>query len=77
MAPEGAPPPRCRSGGAGTGAGAGTGVNAATRGEQTVIPTETLINFQLQSPITVRVTILPSGSQAEDDSNDPQLQRRQ
>ena len=58
------------------GAAAGTGVNAATRGEQTVIPTETLINFQLQSPITVRVTILPSGSQAEDDSNDPQLQRR-
>lgn len=59
------------------GAAAGTGVNAATRGEQTVIPTETLINFQLQSPITVRVTILPSGSQAEDDANDPQLQRRQ
>lgn len=58
------------------GAAAGTGVNAATRGEQTVIPTETLINFQLQSPITVRVTILPSGSQTEDDSNDPQLQRR-
>ncbi len=59
------------------GAAAGTGVNAATRGEQTVIPTETLINFQLQSPITVKVTILPSGAEAEDESNDPQLQRRQ
>ena len=44
------------------GAAAGTGVNAATRGEQTVIQTETLINFQLQSPITVRVTIPPPGS---------------
>ena len=58
------------------GAAAGTGVNAATRGEQTVIPTETLINFQLQSPITIRVTIPPPGSDAGDDPNDPQLQRR-
>jgi hypothetical protein len=57
------------------GAAAGTGVNAATRGQQTVIPTETLINFQLQSPITVRVTIPPPGSEVEDESNDPQLQR--
>jgi hypothetical protein len=57
------------------GAAAGTGVNAATRGEQTVIQTETLINFQLQSPITVRVTIPPPGSDQQDDSNDPQLQR--
>lgn len=57
------------------GAAAGTGVNAATRGEQTVIQTETLVNFQLQSPITVRVTIPPPGSQSEDESNDPQLQR--
>jgi hypothetical protein len=57
------------------GAAAGTGVNAATRGEQTVIQTETLINFQLQSPITVRVTIPPPGSDAPDESNEPQLQR--
>jgi hypothetical protein len=57
------------------GAAAGTGVNAATRGQQTVIPTESLINFQLQSPITVRVTIPPPGLEAEDESNDPQLQR--
>lgn len=56
------------------GAAAGTGVNAATRGEQTVIQTETLVNFQLQSPITVRVTIPPPGSDGGDD--DPQLQRR-
>jgi hypothetical protein len=58
------------------GAAAGTGVNAATRGEQTVIPTETLINFQLQSPITIRVTIPAPGSDGGDDPNDPQLQRR-
>lgn len=57
------------------GAAAGTGVNAATRGEQTVIQTETLVNFQLQSPITVRVTIPPPGSDMQDESNDPQLQR--
>jgi len=58
------------------GAAAGTGVNAATRGEQTVIQTETLINFQLQSPITVRVTIPPPGSEPGDDANEPQLQPR-
>jgi hypothetical protein len=58
------------------GAAAGTGVNAATRGEQTVIQTESMVNFQLQAPITVRVTIPPPGSDArDDDSNDPQLQR--
>jgi len=55
------------------GAGAGTGINAATRGQQVVIPTETLINFQLQSPITITVTIPPGQS---DDPQDPQLQRR-
>jgi len=58
------------------GAAAGTGVNAATRGEQTVIQTETLINFQLQSPITVRVTIPPPGSNPAEEPNDPQLQPR-
>ncbi len=57
------------------GAGAGTGVNAATRGQQVVIPTETLINFQLQSPITVTVTIPPTGAQTED-VQDPKLQPR-
>jgi len=55
------------------GAGAGTGINAATRGQQVVIPTETLINFQLQSPITVTVTIPPAQS---GDHQDPQLQQR-
>jgi hypothetical protein len=56
------------------GGAAGTGVNAATRGQQAVIPTETLINFQLQSPITVRVTVPPASGDAQE--QDPQLQRR-
>jgi hypothetical protein len=57
------------------GAAAGTGVNAATRGQQVTIPTETVVNFRLQSPITVTVTIPPQGGNSTDES-DPQLQRR-
>lgn len=56
------------------GGGAGVGVNAATRGQQTVIPTETVINFQLQSPVTVSVTNSPDGNNS--DAQDPQLQHR-
>jgi hypothetical protein len=62
--------------GAIAGAGAGTGVNAATRGQQVVIPTETLINFRLQSPVTLTVTIPPNGDQDNGGAQDPQLQRR-
>ena len=57
------------------GGAAGTGVNAVTRGEQVVIPTETLINFQLQSPITLKVTIPPPGSEQQNEESEPQLQR--
>jgi hypothetical protein len=57
------------------GGAAGTGVNAATRGEQAVIPTETLINFRLQSPLTITVTIPPT-DQDNGEVKDPQLQRR-
>jgi len=56
------------------GAGAGVGVNAATRGQQTVIPTETVINFQLQSPVTV--ILPPPGMDQNSEMQDPQLQRR-
>lgn len=56
------------------GGAAGVGVNAATRGQQVVIPSETLINFQLQSPITIRVTIPPADNSS--DYQDPQLQHR-
>lgn len=58
------------------GAGAGAGVNAATRGQQVEIPTETLVDFRLQSPITVTVTLYPSGSMQNDQKGEPLLQRR-
>jgi hypothetical protein len=58
------------------GAGAGAGVNAVTRGQQAVIPSETLINFHLQSPVTLTVTIPPPGSQDNGAPSDPQLQSR-
>jgi len=56
------------------GGGAGVGVNGVTRGQQTVIPTETVVNFQLQSPITVTVSNSPD--QDNDAVQDPQLQHR-
>lgn len=56
------------------GAGAGVGVNAATRGQQVTIPSETLINFHLQSPITLTVTVPPAGSEEDNTPSDPQLQ---
>lgn len=39
--------------GAGAGGGAGTGVVLATRGDPAVIPSESQLNFRIQSPITV------------------------
>lgn len=39
--------------GAGVGAGAGTGVVLATKGDPAVIPSETLLKFQLTAPLTV------------------------
>ena len=43
--------------GAAAGAGAGTGVQAATKGPQIKLPAETLLEFQLQAPLTVTPTI--------------------
>jgi len=40
--------------GAGVGAGAGTGVNIATKGERVRVPSETLLDFRLEEPFTVR-----------------------
>jgi hypothetical protein len=48
--------------GAIAGAGAGTGINAATRGQQVQIPSETVINFTLQQPLSFTVTVNPGGS---------------
>jgi BON domain len=42
--------------GAAAGGGVGAGANTITKGEQVKIPSETLINFRLQSPISVTVT---------------------
>lgn len=39
--------------GATVGAGAGTGVSAATKGQQILLPSETVLNFQLQAPLSV------------------------
>ena len=40
--------------GAGAGAGAGTGVQAVTKGQQIQIPSETMLEFQLNAPLTVQ-----------------------
>jgi hypothetical protein len=64
------------------GAATGAGVQGATRGQQVRIPSETLLDFRLQSPVSVTVTLPPplNGQNREskqDDSNDgPQLLRR-
>jgi len=61
--------------GAVAGGGAGAGVNAVTRGQQAEIPSETRLEFRLQSPITVAVTM--GGGRMEYERNaDPQLQQR-
>ena len=39
--------------GAGIGAGAGTGVQAVTKGQQIHLPSETLLEFRLNAPLTV------------------------
>jgi BON domain len=62
--------------GAAAGAGAGTGVNAATRGQQVQIASETLINFTLQSPLTVTTTLRPPGSPSRNQQPQPSLEQR-
>ena len=42
--------------GATVGAGAGTGVSAATKGQQIKVPSETVLTFRLQRPVTVAAT---------------------
>jgi hypothetical protein len=41
--------------GAGVGAGAGTAVQVMTRGEQVHVPSETLLEFALDQPVTVQL----------------------
>jgi len=58
--------------GAVTGGGVGAGVNGVTRGQQVQIPTETLVSFHLQSPISVTTSKTVGESRGGD-----QLQQRQ
>jgi uncharacterized protein YcfJ len=55
---------------------AGTGVNAVTRGQQVDIPSETLIEFRLETDMTFKVTIPPPASAPANESTEPVLQRR-
>jgi hypothetical protein len=58
--------------GAIAGGGVGAGVNGVTRGQQVQIPTESLVTFHLQSPISVTTSRSIGGSQGGDG-----LQQRQ
>lgn len=46
--------------GAGVGAGAGTAVQVLTRGQQVKVPSETMLEFKLQQPLTVQPSRPPS-----------------
>jgi uncharacterized protein YcfJ len=62
--------------GAVTGGGVGAGVNGVTRGQQVQIPTETLVSFHLQSPVSVTTSKTVGGSRGGY-NGDGQLQQRQ
>jgi len=47
--------------GAAAGGGVGGGVQAATKGQQIKLPSETVLNFTLQNPLTV----IPAGERHE------------
>lgn len=61
--------------GAIAGGGAGAGVNAVTRGEQVKINSESLINFRLQSPITITTSSAAGSPRNSNRSSFPQLQQ--
>jgi len=58
--------------GAASGGGLGAGANGVTRGQQVQIPTETLVTFHLQSPISVTTSKKVGSSESADG-----LQQRQ
>ncbi len=51
--------------GAGAGAAAGTGVQAVTKGEKVELPSESKLEFRLQSPVTVVATSTPKRTAVE------------
>ncbi|MFT4112824.1 BON domain-containing protein [Silvibacterium sp.] len=61
--------------GALAGGGAGAAVNGVTRGQQVQIPSESLVNFHLQSAISVTTT-RALGAPRERDDSQPQLMSR-
>jgi hypothetical protein len=63
--------------GAVTGGGVGAGVNGVTRGQQVQIPTETLVSFHLQSPISVTTSKMVGGPRGNNNGDPSQLQQRQ
>jgi hypothetical protein len=52
--------------GAASGGGLGAGVNGVTKGQQVQIPTETLVTFHLQSPISVTTSKKVGSSESAD-----------
>jgi hypothetical protein len=63
--------------GAVTGGGVGAGVNGVTRGQQVQIPSETLVSFHLQAPISVTTSKTVGGSRGNNNGDPNQLQQRQ
>jgi hypothetical protein len=61
--------------GAVAGGGAGAGVNGVSRGKQVEIPSESLVNFKLQSPISVTTSRVAGSSLRPDYNGRPQLQQ--
>jgi len=62
--------------GAIAGGGAGAGVNAVTHGQEVQLAPESRVDFHLQAPVTVTVTIPPPGSPANPINPEPTLQQR-
>ena len=58
------------------GGGIGAGANGITRGEQVQIPSETLVNFRLQTPVSVTTSAKVGGAVKSYDDNSPQLEQR-
>jgi BON domain-containing protein len=56
--------------GATVGAGAGTGISATSKGQQIVLPSETVLGFDLQSPLAVMpITQSPHGNRQQGAAN--------
>lgn len=62
--------------GAIAGGGAGAGVNAITRGQQVQIPAESIVKFDLQTPVVVTVMVGPNGAVVNEPQQGPQLLQR-